>query len=78
MNEIIRNELENLSFALRKPLPHDRYCQLYAAQQALSWVNDPEAYASPYLTIVNGKVQSLTDTQEDSVNCSDAPHPLQS
>ena len=78
MKNNIRNELENLSSALRKPLTQDRYCQLYAAQQALSWANNPEAYASPYLTIVNDKVHSPMDIQEDSASCSAVRHPLPS
>ena len=55
------------------------YCQLYAAQQALSWALDPELAAAPFNVIVGGKVQPLTlGTPGDSAGCSAVPRPPRS
>ncbi len=37
----------------------ERYCQYYAAQQALSWALDPNGARSPFETIESGAVQPL-------------------
>ncbi len=57
--EIIKREHDRIAVELRKPLSDDRYTQLYAAQQALGWAMFPDAFASPYETVMNGKVQPL-------------------
>jgi len=67
----IDSELGRIAVGLRQPCPPDRYTQLYAAQQALSWAQFPEGFMSPFDAIVNGKVQPLIpDTQEGSTDCS--------
>ena len=55
----IEAELGRIERALREPQTDDRYCQLYAAQQALAWAMDPASAASPYVAIQKGKVQPL-------------------
>lgn len=70
----VQRELQRLAAALREPQPAERYCQLYAAQQALSWALEPGGYASPSETIENGLVQPLrADTLEDSGDYSAVP-----
>jgi len=66
----VQRELERLAAALREPQPPDRYCALYAAQQALCWALEPGGYAAPSEVIENGLVQPLTGTQEGSADCS--------
>ena len=57
--ETIERELDRIAVELRKPIPDDRYTQLYAAQQALAWAKFPEGAMSPYDAVMNGKVQPL-------------------
>lgn len=72
----IEYELERVSAELRRSTSPDRYVQLYAAQQALSWAKSPEGFMSPYDAIMGGKVQPLmSDTLEGSTDCSAVPHP---
>lgn len=66
----IEKELNRISDAIHNPMSTDQYRALYAAQQALAWASDPEGYASPYETVLNGKIQPLTGTQGDSEDCS--------
>jgi hypothetical protein len=61
----VQRELDRIAGALREPQPPKRYCELYAAQQALSWALDPEHFASPVIAIAEGRIQALTDTQGD-------------
>lgn len=62
----VARELERIAVALQGPQPPKRYCELYAAQQALSWSLDPLNYAAPTEVIVGGFVQPLiTGTQGD-------------
>lgn len=71
----VQRELERIECALHEPQSSERYCQLYAAQQALSWTLEPSGFASSYETIVSGKVHPLIkDTQADSEDCSAVPH----
>jgi hypothetical protein len=65
----IARELERLEKALGEPQTDERYCQLYAAQQALAWAVDPDGFASPYATIQRGLVRPLTGTREGSEDC---------
>lgn len=75
----IERELRRLEAALREPQTDARYCQLYAAQQALSWALDPDGYASPYAVVQTGSVMPLTGTPEGSEGCLAAPrHSLSS
>lgn len=62
----VTRELERLAVALREPQPPKRYCELYAAQQALSWSLDPLGYAAPHDVIVGGMVQPLRDDRSDT------------
>ena len=75
----VKAEIERIERALREPQTADRYCQLYAAQQALVWAWDPARAAAPYRTIQLGKVQPLaTDIPEGSEGYSAVPHRLPS
>lgn len=59
-------ELARIADAMRKPdLPPDKYCQLYVAQQALTWAFEPGTAAAPFDVVMSGKVQPLMGTQED-------------
>jgi hypothetical protein len=55
----IERELNRIEAALREPQTDERYCQLYAAQQALAWATEPDGFKSPYETIQRGLVQPL-------------------
>lgn len=70
----VQREYERIADAMRVPQSDDRYCQLYAAQQALAWALDPEGFAAPSATILDGKVQPLTGTQASSKDYPDAAH----
>jgi hypothetical protein len=56
----VARELDRLAIALREPQSPERYVELYAAQQALSWSLDPENFASPLQTIQEGRIQLLS------------------
>ena len=71
--ETIERELDRIAVGLRSPITDDRYTNLYAAQQALSWALFPSECMSPYEAVINGKVQPIIpDTHEDSEDCSAA------
>lgn len=55
----IKRELERIEGALREPQSADRYCQLYAAQQALAWVSDPVMFSAPFDTVDQGRVTPI-------------------
>jgi hypothetical protein len=75
----IASELARIEGALRDPQTDDRYCQLYAAQQALAWALNPGVMAAPYATIQRGLVRPpLTCTQGGSKGCPLDSHPAQS
>ena len=74
----IERELHQIERALREPQSDARYCQLYAAQQALAWALEPVGFAAPFATINAGKVTPLTGTQEDSGDYLAHPHRLPS
>ena len=58
MNTGIQTELDRVQEALRRDdLTNKEYCELYAVQQALSWATNPDLAASPFETVMNGKVQ---------------------
>lgn len=50
----VQRELERIELALRQAQTESAYCQLYAAQQALSWALEPTGFKAPYDTIVTG------------------------
>ncbi len=74
----MQRELERIERGLREPQSSERYCQLYAAQQALSWALEPSGFALPYDTIVSGRVRPLRDTPASLEDCSGLPHRFQS
>lgn len=57
---LVSRELEKLSRELLNA-PEGRYGELYAAQQALSWALDPQAFKSPFALIMG--------TQEATEGC---------
>jgi hypothetical protein len=57
----VQRELDRIANALREPQPPKRYVELYAAQQALSWSIDPENFASPLVTIQEGRIMPLNE-----------------
>ncbi len=66
----IQRELDHISSALQAPRSEASYAQLYAAQQALSWAQDPDGFARPLPTIEKGLALRVTDIQEGSEDCS--------
>ena len=53
----VRAELASISCALHsKAISPDRYRQLYAMQQALTWVTNPNVAMPPYKTVMTGKI----------------------
>lgn len=63
----ISRELGKPGRALREA-SGEEYERIYAAQQALSWALDPEAYKSP--------VVMLTGIQEEKADYPECPRPL--
>lgn len=76
--QLICHELGNIERALREPQSQDRYCQLYAAQQALAWALSPNAFATPYATIQRGLIHPIMDIPEGSTDYLVQNHPPQS
>ncbi len=74
----IQRELDHISSALQAPCSEASYAQLYAAQQALSWAQDPDGFARPLPTIEKGLALRVTDTQEGSEDCLAHRHHSQS
>lgn len=66
----IKRELNRISGALRDSRHEENRDALYAAQQALSWAQDPNSFRTPYGTIMG--------IREGSEDCSDPHHQLQS
>jgi hypothetical protein len=75
----IQEELDRIALALHETQPSNIYCQLYSAQQALAWAQEPAQARSPYETITEGLVQPIiSDTREAPEDYSDECHPVQS
>jgi hypothetical protein len=55
----VQRELDRIAIALQEPQPPERYCALYAAQQALRWALEPGGYQAPSEVILDGLVQPL-------------------
>lgn len=72
----IENELLCCKSGLQKA-SGERYCFLYAIQQALEWALDPMSYATPVDIVLNDKVVTK-DIQASSEDCLAVPHPLPS
>lgn len=66
----IQRELERIGITLQQSQPDNRYAELYAAQQALAWANEPDGFATPFVVI--------TGTQEGKADCSVVLHLPQS
>ena len=72
MENRIKQERDKIQSALLGPTTTTRqYEQLYAAQQALAWAENPELAKSPYDLVMGG-------IQGDSEGCSDVPRQPQS
>jgi hypothetical protein len=69
----VQRELARIERALHAPNSGERYGQLYAAQQALTWALDPESVATPLKVIDGGLVTPPTGTPEGSGDCSRVP-----
>ena len=65
--DCVQRELDRIAVALRGAPSPERYGQLYAAQQALSWVLEPAYLAAPF--------DMITGTPGVTIDCSDVPHP---
>ena len=50
----VQDELNRIGERLRAPNPYE-HAALFAAQQALCWAADPEAFASPVDSIVGSE-----------------------
>lgn len=58
----LSDELDRIAKAMREPgLAPERYCQLYASQQALAWASGQYA-AAPCDVVMGGRVQPLMGT----------------
>lgn len=55
--EHVAQELERIAERLRAPDPN-HHAGLYAAQQALCWAAQPEAYASPVAAITGSEAET--------------------
>jgi hypothetical protein len=62
----VQRELDRIRNALESH--PKRYAELYAAQQALAWALDPDAFNQPFNTILRGNL-------EDSEDCLERSHP---
>jgi hypothetical protein len=56
----LQREFYRLQTALREQENANRYDLLYAAQQAIAWASDPDAYKSPSQMIM-GTLEGLED-----------------
>jgi hypothetical protein len=74
----VRLELERASESLRRESDPQRWAALYAVQQSLGWVCDPQMAASPVDVCVSGRVQVPTDIPLAKADCSVVPHPAAS
>jgi len=59
----IQRELDRIGVALRQPQPGKEYAELYAAQQALVWVLEPDGFKPPYDMVMRA------NTPEGSKDC---------
>jgi hypothetical protein len=66
----LQREYDRINDALRDQENANKYDLLYAAQQAIAWASDPEAYKSP--------LNLITDTPANSEDCSERTRPPQS
>ena len=65
----IKKEADCLQSALLNTPLGSRFDRLYAAYQALAWIDDPEVIQAPSVTI-------LSDTAEGSEDCPSLSHPV--
>ena len=61
----IQRELDRIAVELRRAPSPERYGQLYAAQQALAWVQAQDVIMPPYDAIMGGKVWQVSLPQRD-------------
>ena len=56
----VKKEIEKISSSLIDlSTTQEQYLELYAVQQALTWVLDSELAAAPYGVVMSGKVQPM-------------------
>jgi hypothetical protein len=68
--ERVQNELDRLTAAIDANTYREEHNKLFSARQALCWVMNPSAAASPY--------SSIMGIREEPVNCLDESRPPQS
>lgn len=66
----MERELDRISTALRAETDPERHRQLYAAQQALSWAQEPNGFRTPFDLVMG--------TPAGSTDCPECPCPLPS
>jgi len=65
MNKQVKQELERIQSALISgDCTEKQWCELYAAQQAILWTNDPGSAKAPFSTIMRGLVISPQQWQK--------------
>lgn len=77
----IQREMDRIGSALRQTQPGTRYAELYAAQQALVWVQHPVLYKSPSgmiggFTDIPAVVRAGLDPKENPDSTPDVSTPL--
>ena len=56
MEARIEQELNRIQDSLHTNITEKQYCELYAAQQALVWADNPDIAKSPFDTVMQGSV----------------------
>jgi len=74
----IQRELDRLAIEMKAPVNSEKFGQLYAAQQALSWALEPSNLAAPCEVIRSGRASRISGTPEGSEGCLAHHHPPQS
>ena len=62
----VQRELDRIGDALRQPRPNNRYAELYAVQQALTWALDPTEYKPPFDLLVTSTPVGSEDCREEN------------
>ena len=48
----IQREMDRINAALGDERTNPKYAELYAAQQALAWVSDPQNFRAPFASVM--------------------------
>lgn len=69
----VKDELDKIATALRETPAGEKWNLLHAAQQALSWANEPKEAMAPfdYIQRINSK-----DIPEETKDCREHSHPV--